>query len=388
MARVILLIDFSEDYARRLLKGIVQYSKKHEPWVLCKMPMSYKDLYGIEGVVEWAVKWKADGIIAQFYSTDNVQIFKKNGIIAIAQDFKTRFSDIPNITGTHKLAGKIGANYFIKKGFRFFGFYGIKDVVWSEERCKGFVNEVARCGINNNMYVYENESAKESWQYETVPLIEWLNKLPKPIAIMACDDNHAHHISEICSQCHIKIPEEISLLGVDNDESICTLSDPFLSSLDQAVEKGGYETAMLMDKLIADPNQKYEDVIVYPTQIITRQSSDVYATNDKYIAIILKHIHLQFNRKLNIDELTRLVPLSRRLLEERFKQVTGFPLYTYIMNFRVDKFAHKLLETNYSINEIADELGFWDHKNIARQFKQVKGCTPSEYRIKYSLKNY
>jgi len=145
---------------------------------------------------------------------------------------------------------------------------------------------------------------------------------------------------------------------------------------------------MLMDKLIADPNQKYEDVIVYPTQIITRQSSDVYATNDKYIAIILKHIHLQFNRKLNIDELTRLVPLSRRLLEERFKQVTGFPLYTYIMNFRVDKFAHKLLETNYSINEIADELGFWDHKNIARQFKQVKGCTPSEYRIKYSLKNY
>ena len=84
--------------------------------------------------------------------------------------------------------------------------------------------------------------------------------------------------------------------------------------------------------------------------------------------------------------MTRLVPLSRRLLEERFKQVTGLPMYTYIMNFRVDKFARELLETNHPIVEIADEHGFLDYKNIARMFKRVKGCTPSEFRLRYSLK--
>ena len=386
MARVILLTDFSEEYAKRLLKGIVHYSKEHEPWVLCKMPLAYRDLYGVEGVAEWAKKWKADGIIAQFYSTDNVQIFKKNGIIAIAQDFKTRFSDIPNITGAHKLAGSMGADYFIKKGFRSFAFYGIKDVVWSEERYEGFKEEIDRCGMGD-IHTFENNNAKELWHYESVSLIEWLYRLPKPVALMACDDNHAHHITEICRQYHIRIPEEVSLLGVDNDEAICSLSDPPLSSLDQAVEKGGYEVAMLMDKLITNPDMSYEDVIVYPTQIITRQSTNIYSTNDRYIAIILSHIHQNFSKKLNIEGLTRLVPLSRRLLEERFKQVTGYPLYTYIMNFRVDKFAQELLETNHSIIEIADELGFFDDKNIARQFKQVKGCTPTEYRMKYSLKN-
>jgi LacI family transcriptional regulator len=386
MARVILLTDFSEEYAKRLLRGIVQYSKEHQPWVLCKMPLSYRDLYEVEGVLEWAIQWKADGIIAQFYSTDRVGIFKENGIVAIAQDFKSRFAEIPNITGAHRLAGKMGANYFIRKGFRNFAFYGLKDIVWSQERYDGFKDELSQYGMDNKLYEYKNEDFKGLWYYESVPLISWLETLPKPVAMMACDDSHAHHIAELCQQYRIKIPEEISLLGVDNDEAICTLSDPPLSSLDQAVEHGGYETARLLDKLIANPNAPHEDVVVYPTHVVTRQSTDIYATGDKYIATVLKHIHQHADKKLNIGEMTQLVPLSRRLLEERFKKVTGFPVYTYIMNFRINKFAEKLLETDHSIIEIVTDMGFSDYKNMARLFKQVKGCTPSEYRMKYTLK--
>ena len=124
MPRIILLTDFSEEYAKNLLKGIVRYSKEHEPWVLCKMPFSYRVKHGVEGVLKWAKKWKADGIIAQFYNTDRVDLFRENGIAAIAQDFKLRFTQIPNITGAHHLAGKMGADYFIRKGFKNFAFYG------------------------------------------------------------------------------------------------------------------------------------------------------------------------------------------------------------------------------------------------------------------------
>ncbi len=386
MARVILLTDFSEEYAKRLLKGIVQYSKEHQPWILCRMPLSYRALHKVEGVLEWAKRWKADGIIAQFYNSDRVGIFKENGIVAIAQDFKSRFAEIPNITGAHHLAGKMGADYFIKKGFRNFAFYGFRNIVWSRERFEGFRDELARYGMDDKLYEYQNEDFRELWYYQSNPLIRWLEALPKPVAMMVCDDNNAHHITEVCRQRGIKIPEEISLLGVDNDEAICTLSDPPLSSLDQAVESGGYEAARLMDKLISDPDAPYEDVVVYPTHVVTRQSTDIYATNDRYVAAVLRHIHQHPNKKLNIDEMTRLVPLSRRLLEERFKQVTGLPMYTYIMNFRVDKFARELLETNRPIVEIADEHGFLDYKNIARMFKRVKGCTPSEFRLRYSLK--
>jgi LacI family transcriptional regulator len=174
-------------------------------------------------------------------------------------------------------------------------------------------------------------------------------------------------------------------LGVDNDEAICTLSDPPLSSISQAVEKGGYETARLMDKMIKNPDGRYDDVVVCPTHVITRQSTDIYATNDKHISTVLQYIHRNTDKKLKIDEITKLVPLSRRLLENRFKQEIGLPIYTYIMNLRIDRFAHHLLESDASIMEVSEGMGFSDYKNIARQFKKVKGCTPSEYKRQNSV---
>lgn len=386
MARVILLTDLSEEYAKLLLKGIIQYSKEHEPWVVCKMPPSYRDMLGIKGVLKWAIKWKADAIIGQFYPSDNVSVFREYGITAIAQDFKSRFSAIPNITGNHTEAGRMGAEYLIQRGFKNFGFYGFKDIVWSNERYEGFRQELEKRNLNHNFYEYQNIDFKDLWSYDSELLIQWLKQLPKPIGIMACDDNQGHHITELCQQYGINIPEEISILGVDNDETICTLPQPPLSSINQAVEKGGYEAAALIDKLKKDPNAQYEDIIVYPTHIITRQSTDIYATEDKNISIVLKFIHQNTDKKLNVNDISKLVPLSRRLLETKFKAVTGHAIYSYILNLRIEKFAQKLLESNIPIVEIAMAMDFTDYKNIARQFKQIKGCTPSEYRQSYSLK--
>lgn len=382
MPRIILLTDFSEEYSKKLQKGIVDYSKEHDPWVLCKMPMSYRDLHGMEGVLNWALRWKADGIIAQFRDSDNVKIFKEAGIIAVAQDFESRFKDIPNITGAYYLTGKIGANYFIEKGFEHFAFCGFKDIVWSQERFEGFRDEIKRHHFEDRVYAYQDLHFSDLWFYESEPLVRWLESLPKPIAMMTCDDNQGHHITEVCKFCKIRVPEEISILGVDNDETVCTLSDPPMSSIALSIEKGGYETARLIDQLIADKNARYEDVIVHPTHIITRQSTDIFATNDKYVSIVLKYIHQNTDQKLNVEDIARLVPLSRRLLENRFKQATGSPIYQYIYHLRMEKFAQKLLETTSPVSELALEMGFADYKNISRQFKATKGLTPSEYRIK------
>jgi LacI family transcriptional regulator len=386
MPRVIFLTDLSEEYAKNLLKGIVRYSKEHDPWVVCKMPFSYRVKHEVEGVLSWAKEWKADGIIAQFYNTDRVSVFHENGIAAIAQDFKSRFTEIPNITGAHRLTGQMGADYFIRKGFKNFAFYGFKDIVWSSERCEGFQAEIRRHNPEHLFFEYQNTDQKELWYYESSQLVEWLKRLPKPLAMMTCDDNQGQHIAEVCKQCNIKIPEEIALLGVDNDEAICTLSDPPLSSINQAVEKGGYETARLMDCMIRNPQAAYEDVVVYPTHIITRQSTDIFATNDKYISAVLQYIHQNADKKLNINQITRVAPISRRLLENRFKQEIGLPIYAYIMNLRMEKFAHKLVETDAPIIELTHELGFLDYKNISRLFKKLKGCTPSAYRNQNTLR--
>lgn len=384
MARILFLTDFSEAYARNLLLGIARYAHAvGQAWSLCRLPLSIRDKFGIEAVIDLAQKMRADAVIGQFYNTDNVELFARNGIITIAQDFKARFTTIPNIIGPHFLAGKMGAEYFAKKGFRHFAFYGTRDVVWSDERMQGFRETVRAANPSFTFSALCKNTQNALWDYDTNQLVTWLQSLPKPVAIMACDDNHAYHITEACQQGEgggrLRIPDDIAVLGVDNDETICRLSSPNLSSLNQNIEQGGYDVAQLIDRILRDPATPREDVMVQPTHIVTRQSTDIYANNDQHIAEVLKYIHENISQKITVDELVELVPLSRRLLETRFKRSMGTSIYDYILQTRIEKVAQLLCE-GMSVSEAAIELGFSDIKNLSRMFRQQRGMTPSEYR--------
>jgi len=235
-------------------------------------------------------------------------------------------------------------------------------------------------------YQLKESKTTDLWYYRSSALSDWLKSLPKPIALLSCDDNQGHHITEAARHAGIRIPDEVSVLGVDNDEMICDLSDPALSSIELDTEKGGYEAARLMEKMIKSKVLSAPDVIVKPTQVVTRQSTDVFASKDKYVVNALKYIHGNLDKNLKVDQVLKEVPLSRRSLEKRFMLTTGYPVYEYIYNQRIEKFTQKLLETDMTIFEIALDLGLSDSKNIARQFKQIKGVTPMEYRKKHVLK--
>jgi LacI family transcriptional regulator len=111
MHKIILLIDFSEEYSKSLLRGITKYSKEHVPWVFCRMPTFYRETIGIEGIVKWAKEWGAKGIIGQLYNNSDIKQITDAGIALIAEDFKERFSAIPNITGGYYETGRLGAEY-------------------------------------------------------------------------------------------------------------------------------------------------------------------------------------------------------------------------------------------------------------------------------------
>lgn len=383
MYKIILLIDFAEEYSKALLKGIAKYSKEHGPWIFCRMPLFQRETIGLDGILEWALEWGADGIIGQLYNDTGIEKFIEAGIPVIAQDFKERFKEIPNITGSHKEAGEMGADYFLKKGFKNFAFYGFKDIVWSRERAEGFEERIAKSGHKVHYFEHVMARSTEIWYYKPSSLSQWLKSLPKPIALMACDDNQGQHITEACRHSKIRIPEEVAVLGVDNDEMVCEFSDPPLSSIGQDAEKGGYDAAKLLHEMIKNSTAEFYDIIVRPTQVITRQSTDIYATNDAFIATSLKYIHQNIDKNLQVDDVVKQVPLSRRALEKRFLYITGYPIYKYIFNLRIEKLSQKLLETDLTVFEIALEMGLTDSKNIARQFKQIKGCTPIEYRNQF-----
>lgn len=382
MYKIILLLDFAEEYSKSLMKGINTYSKEFGPWIFCRMPLFHRETVGIDGILKWALEWKADGIVGQLYNKDIEKIVQA-GIPVIAQDFKERFAEIPNITGGYHEAGQLGADYFLKKGFTNFAFYGFNDIVWSRERAEGFEERLEKRGHKVHYFEHKKARSTELWYYKPSSLSRWLKSLPKPTGLMTCDDNQGQHITEACRQLGIRIPEEVAVLGVDNDEMICDLSDPPLSSIALDAEKGGYDAAKLLDHMIKHGTAHYYDIIVKPVQVITRHSTDIYATNDDHIASSLKYIHQNIDKNLHVDEVVKQVPLSRRALEKRFLEITGYPIYKYIFNLRIEKFTQKLLDTDMSVFEIALDMGLTDSKNIARQFRQAKGCSPSVYRNRY-----
>ena len=379
--RLLFITDFTEQFAYRFLHGILEYSRTTEQWVICKMPPSYKRELGLSGVVSWAKDWRADVVIAQFDPDDDVSLFRKNGIIAIAQDYIVKFNNIPNITGNYTLTGEMAADYFISKGFTNFGFFGYKGVCWSDDRCTGFRNRVQKSITGGGIFhVYDGQNIDNMWYYDQSELTTWLKNLPKPIAIMSCDDNQGNILLQACESCGINVPFDIAIIGVDNDEILCNMSNPSMSTINVDIEGGGFDTAAMVDRMVEDPYYKGEDIVLRPLEVVERLSSSAFATNDKEVLKALRFIQANVDFKIGVKEVLSQVPLSRRLLEQRFRKMTGMSIYTYISKKRIERFAQLLLSSNDPVTDIAARMDEPDTKSISRRFKDFKGCTPSEYR--------
>jgi LacI family transcriptional regulator len=385
MYKIILLLDFAEEYSKCLLKGISKYSAEHGHWSFCRMPLYYRETLGDKGILDWARDWQANGIIGQLYNEMETELYQSRFPV-IAQDFKERFRYIPNITGKYRETGRIGAEYFLNKGYTNFAFYGFNNIVWSRERAEGFESTINQAGYHVHYFEHKKARSTDIWYYKSKTLSKWLKNLPKPIALMACDDNQGVHITEACKQNNIRVPQDVSVLGVDNDVMLCELSDPPLSSIELDIERAGYDTAKAMDLMITGRVKFYRDILVPPLKVVTRNSTDIYASKDDNVATVLDFIHKNFDQNLLVDQIVKEVPMSRRSLEKRFVEITGLPIYKYIFKLRIEKLAQMLVSSEMSVYEIALEMGLPDSKNIARQFRQVMGCTPLEYRNKFTEK--
>lgn len=381
MIKVLVLTDFSSGYSRRLLEGMIRYSKKVGPWSFLRMPSHYQVVYGERSVVEYAKKWKADAIVAQQKDVD-FDMLRELNIPIIVQNYKDRGKNISNLTGDYYKTGKMAADFFLGRGYKHFAYYGFKNTIWSRERHMGYQDQIEKSDFECDILMVDSLDDKEV--VYNVELVEnWLNQLPKPVAIFACDDYFALHISETCNSLNIAIPDEVAILGVDNDELLCNLSTPTLSSIVLDVENGGYQAAKLLDKLIHKEIEEDFNIVIEPLYIEDRGSTEKYAVGDEHVQIILNHIHKNFNKKIAVQDLVELVPLSRRVLEKKFKEATGTSIYQCVLDHRIDYFVKLLLTTDCHLPDAAVESGFDDYKNVSRIFKKYKSMSPVEYRKLY-----
>jgi LacI family transcriptional regulator len=381
--KILLLIDYSSEFSRGLLKGIIHYSKDYGPWTFYKLPSFYKTLYGKKGVIEWAKKWNADAVIGQ-WDAEDIDLLRTLNIPIILKNSKERSTFFSNITGDYYSTGVMAAKFFQQKKFNNFAFYGLKGAIWSKERAEGYRNEIEK--IKGNYYYFETDDiGYDQWGKSQIKLFDWLVSLPKPVALFACDDSFALQVSEICKINNIDIPNQIALLGVDNDELICNLSDPPISSIVLDVEKGGYDVGRYLHQLVKKEKTDTFNIVVNPVRVETRLSTERYVISNKYILTVVNHIEKNFTTTISINDLIKLVPLSRRILEVKFKEEMGTPIYQFILKCRIDLFAQLLVTTDKTMLDIALRSGFNDIKNLSRTFKKFKNCSPIEYKRKFGI---
>lgn len=381
--RLLYFTDFSEQFPYRLLRGIYRYGQQNNiQWVVCRMPSELKGQYEFQDLVNWAKEWKADWVIGQFTLDVDLQEFRRNGIVVMAQDYEALIPGVPNITADYKKMGEMAAERFVARGFREFAFYGNNGMCWSDDRRDGFCGYLEELGYGDHVHVYTGKRPASSWFFRLDQVREWLLSLPKPVGVFTCDDNQAVKVAEACKTLGLRIPYDVAIVGVDNDEILCNMSDPPISSIDVDIEKGGYEAAAMAVKMIQDPSYEGEDIILHPLHIITRESSNLITTKDEQVHQALTFIHSNVTHKILVKDVLEHVPLSRRLLEQRFLKATGKTIYQYISELRVDHFGRLLLETDEPIGNLAARMDEPDPKSLSRRFKEIKGCTPVAYRKK------
>jgi LacI family transcriptional regulator len=384
--KVILLIEKSRAFGRGLLHGIVQYSNLHGPWLFYMEPEIAKK--SRKHAYDWIRDLQADGIIGYTWDANLVKAIVSLGFPAIIRGLEKPTRNAYCIVTDQVAIARTAVQYFLELGFRRFAYCGFGDMTWSVQRGENFGRIVADSGFKTYLYRQPKAKRLRSPDKEQVIIAKWLVSLPKPIAVMAGNDDRSQDILAACKIADIKVPSEVAILGVDNDELICGLSYPQLSSIALSTQRAGYEAAKVLGKLME--GQKIEkneqQVSVSPLHVVTRQSTDIMAIEDKQVAEAVNFIRNHSKEIIQVGDVAEAVGLSRRALEQRFGKVLAHSVHEEIKYARVNQMAKMLIGTNLSISQIAWSLGFPYTNNISRYFKQQKGMSPLEYRRKYAPK--
>jgi LacI family transcriptional regulator len=388
--KVILMMETSRTYGRSILRGIARYSRSHGTWIFYKKAPFYWRTGGERFTLEKIFKMDTDGLILREQRTrQQTEKILALGIPTVVSPYTEPFPDFPNIVTDDVAIGKMAAEYFLHRGFKQFAYCGFgKMYYWSRQRGKSFGQRIAEAGFETHCYEYElpKSRARHSWEKEQESIADWLRKLPKPIGLMVCNDDQGQHVLEACKIAGLNVPEQVAIIGLGNDDLICDLVSPPLSSIAVSAEKAGYAAAEVLDKLMAGKKVANQTIIVRPTHVVTRQSTNVFAVTDRDVLAALHFIHRRARKEaIQVDDVLRAVSMSRRSLYNRFAQILGRSVHEEIKRVRVEQLAQLLVSTSLPISHIATTLGYSDIKNVARYFKQQKGMTPLEYRKHHSL---
>ena len=373
---VALLIETSNSYSRGVLEGITQYVRHHERWSIF-LPEQERG----GRPPQWLGRWKGDGIIARIETDEIAAALRKTKLPVVDVSAARHLPDIPWVETDDDAIAELGVKHLLDRGFRNLAYCGDPGFNWSNWRRDKFLSLIESAGIAANVYdSLSRNDPKYSWNREKQGLEKWLAGLPRPIGILACYDIQAQKVLEVCRELGIAVPEEIAVLGVDNDPLLCELADPPLSSVICNTQRTGFEAAALLDRMMNGEQIDSVPVLVAPLGIETRQSTDILAIDDPDIVVALRFIREHALEGINVADVVRRVPLSRRVLESRFAKIFGRSPHEELTRLKLERIKELLSETELSLSEIARRTGFDHDEYMCVFFRKLEGMPPGQFR--------
>jgi LacI family transcriptional regulator len=379
---VALLIETSNAYARGLLHGIRAFMREHGPWSIYLGEQRRG-----EEAPSWLRNWTGDGVIARIENRQIARVLRAAKVPIVDVSAGRYLPTVPYVETDDRAIAELAAMHLLDRGFRHFAFFGDNRFRWSKLRQTAFVDTLAERGLTCEVFSPPNfRPGAFAWEQEKRAIGRWIVSLPKPAGVMAAYDIRGRQFLDICREAGIAVPDELAVIGVDNDELLCDLSDPPLSSVTPDAHRTGYEAAMLLDRMMTHRGKRSPDVrLIAPQGVVTRRSTDVLALDDREIAAALRFIREHATQSIKVGDVLRVVPLSRRIFESRFERAVGRTPHEEIVRVQLDGVKQLLLQTDLPISVVAERAGYKHIEYMTVAFTRSVGVSPSRWRREHRI---
>lgn len=360
------------------IEGIYRYAAEHgRKWSYIVAPewnsVSIKQLVG----------WPGNGVIAALNTPSEAECAANYHLPIVNISSALAESPVPRSMVDNRAIGALAAEHLLERGFDSYAFYGMQDIEYSRQRFEGFEEQLKVAGGKSVALTLASTFHLKGnvWLRQQQELTKWLAQLETPCGVFAASDARARQVINSCDQLNLKVPEQVAVVGVDDQQIICEHVHPTITSIARNNILEGYTAASLLDRLMRGKRVPQRDQLIAPLRVVARESTATFAVSDERLRKVLMYFQEHVEDPVTVGELCAHADVSRRWLEYSFSNVLGETPYQYMRRQRLD-YARRLLadEPNTKIYRIAQRVGFSSAKQLTKVFRREFGLSPREFR--------
>ena len=365
----------------RFFNGVNEYARTHH-WRLTSCPVNPESAEDFP--LEWSrlKSWRVDGIILQANELRQLRHLRKLGIpmVNIGEDLGPDDA-IPRVAQNNPMVGRLAAEHLIGLGLKNLAYHGVQGRWYSDERLRGFKQAVKESGLKLRSFCLPHTTRDALWNERYEPIKRWLKTLPLPAGVFAVYDYRALIVLSACRDIGLRVPEDVAVIGSDNDLMVCEFSTPTLSSVCINAYRMGYEASRLLDQLMQGKRPPHNPVLVDPSEVMARASTDVQHSDDPAVRQAILFMQGHAAESFKMDNVAEVAGVSRRSLEMRFRAERKTSPGEFLVRLRLQR-ARALLSARASLpaEEIARRCGFGTGKNLRAAFARVLQASPKDFR--------